>query len=61
MDSSGQEKEGRTKRDMAVHSGERPQYQGTVLTCLPEQQQTEPDEEPLLPPHVPDGAERMSE
>ena len=32
-----------------------------VLTWPPEQQQTEPDGEPLLSPHVPDGAERMSE
>ena len=29
MDTSGQEKEGTTKRDMAVHRGERPQYQWT--------------------------------
>ena len=29
MDTSVQEKEGTTKRDMAAHCGERPQYQGT--------------------------------
>ena len=29
MDTSGQEEEGTTKRDMVAHCGERPQYQGT--------------------------------
>ena len=31
------------------------------LNMAPDQQQTESDGEPLLSPHVPDGAERMSE
>ena len=61
MDTSGQEKEGTTKRDMAVLRGERPQYQGLSLDMAPVQQQTEPDGEPMLSPYMPDGAERMSD
>ena len=58
MNTSGQEKEGTIKRDMAGHCGERPQYQ---RTGSPEQHQIEPDGEPLLSPLVTDGVERMSE
>ena len=34
---------------------------GLSLNMAPEQQQAEPNGEPLLSPHVPDGAETMSE
>ena len=60
MDTSWLEKEGTTKRDMAAYRGERPQYHGTESRHGPEQQQTETDGEPMLSPHVPDGAEKMN-
>ena len=59
---SGQEEEGTTKRDMAVHHAKRPQYQGTECRHgYQSSRRPSQIEIPWMLPHVPDGAERMSE